>query len=118
MKVLSLSWLGMRTKNFAAMSALFENALGLEVQSKDQQSSRFVLADKSEVHVYDNQDEFHEFFGDAPVIGFEVDSFAQARAKLYQIEEVRRTSRLKEVSTNTVFDRYGAIRVFCGLHSI
>jgi hypothetical protein len=30
MKVLSLSWLGMRTKNFATMSAFFEKALGLQ----------------------------------------------------------------------------------------
>jgi hypothetical protein len=68
MKVLSLSWLGMRTKNFADMSALFEHALGLELQSKDQNSSRFYLENKTEVHVYDHSDEFHEFFGNAPVI--------------------------------------------------
>jgi catechol-2,3-dioxygenase len=41
MKVLSLSWLGMRTKNFAAMSAFFEQVLGLEVQSQDQQSAKY-----------------------------------------------------------------------------
>ncbi|MEY4530281.1 MAG: hypothetical protein RLZZ156_1002 [Deinococcota bacterium] len=84
MKVLSLSWLGMRTKNFTAMSAFFENALGLELQSKDQKSSRFCLENKTEIHVYNNQDEFHKFFGNAPVIGFEVDSFAKARAKLLE----------------------------------
>jgi catechol 2,3-dioxygenase-like lactoylglutathione lyase family enzyme len=84
MKVLSLSWLGMRTKNFTAMTALFEDALGLEVQSQDQLSSRFCLADKTEVHVYSNQDEFHDFFGDAPVIGFEVDSFSEAQVKLQE----------------------------------
>jgi catechol 2,3-dioxygenase-like lactoylglutathione lyase family enzyme len=82
MKVLALNWLGMRTKQFAPMSALFAEALGLELQSQDSFSSRFCLENKTEVHVYNHQDEFHQFFGDAPVIGFEVDSFTEARAQL------------------------------------
>ncbi len=66
--------------------------------------------------------------GKKPLLGAKSDSLKNNEAiletspalwqELYQIEKVRRTFRLKGVSKNTVFDRYGAIRVFCGLHSI
>jgi hypothetical protein len=42
------------------------------------------LADRTEVHVYTDDNKFHEFFGSAPVIGFVVDSFAEAQAAMLQ----------------------------------
>jgi catechol 2,3-dioxygenase-like lactoylglutathione lyase family enzyme len=81
MKVLSLGWLGVRTQNSAAMTAFYRDVLGLEMLQEETTSARFCLADRTEVHVYD---EFHEFFGSAPVIGFLVDSFAEAQAALLQ----------------------------------
>jgi catechol-2,3-dioxygenase len=78
MKVLSLGWLGVRTKNSAAMTASYRDVLRLEVLEEKTTGARFCLADQTEVHVYDDDDEFHEFFGSAPVIGFLVDSFAEA----------------------------------------
>jgi hypothetical protein len=35
------------------------------------------LGDGTEVHVYGPPDEFHDFFGDGPVVGFAVDSSAR-----------------------------------------
>ena len=84
MKVLSLGWLGIRTKNSAEMTAFYQNVFGLEVLQKQTTGARFRLADQTEVHVYDAHDEFHEFFGSAPVIGFLVDSFAEAQTAMLQ----------------------------------
>jgi catechol 2,3-dioxygenase-like lactoylglutathione lyase family enzyme len=52
------------------------------VLREETDGSRFALADGTEVHVYDDQDTFHEFFGSAPVIGFWVDSFAETHARM------------------------------------
>jgi catechol 2,3-dioxygenase-like lactoylglutathione lyase family enzyme len=84
MKVLSLGWLGVRTKNSAAMTAFYRDVLRLEVLEEKTTGARFCLADQTEVHVYGDDDEFHEFFGSAPVIGFVVDSFAEAQAAILQ----------------------------------
>jgi catechol 2,3-dioxygenase-like lactoylglutathione lyase family enzyme len=86
MKVLSLGWLGVRTQNSAAMSAFYKDVLGLKVlQEQDNgKGTQFCLADQTEVHVYNSDDDFHEFFGSAPVIGFSVDSFAEARAAMLE----------------------------------
>jgi catechol 2,3-dioxygenase-like lactoylglutathione lyase family enzyme len=84
MKVLSLGWLGVRTKNAAAMTAFYRDVLRLEVLQEQTTGERFGLADQTEVHVYSEDDEFHEFFGSAPVIGFVVDSFAEAQAAMLQ----------------------------------
>jgi catechol 2,3-dioxygenase-like lactoylglutathione lyase family enzyme len=84
MKVLSLGWLGVRSKNSAAMTAFYRDVLKLEVLQEQTAGAQFRLADQTEVHVYDDDDEFHEFFGLAPVIGFVVDSFAEARAAMLQ----------------------------------
>jgi catechol 2,3-dioxygenase-like lactoylglutathione lyase family enzyme len=83
-KVLSLGWLGVRTPQFEAMSAFYRDVLQLEVAQEDSSSARFLLADGAEVHVYSGEDGFHEFFGSAPVVGFWVDSFAQAQARMLE----------------------------------
>jgi catechol 2,3-dioxygenase-like lactoylglutathione lyase family enzyme len=82
MSVKSLAWLGVRTVNAAAMSAFYRNILGLEVLREASDGARYALADGTEVHVYDNADAFHEFFGTAPVIGFFVDSFAATQQRM------------------------------------
>jgi len=84
MKVLSLGWLGVRTAQFEAMSAFYRDVLGLEKIGEDSSSSRFLLADQTEVHVYGGFDEFHTFFGSAPVVAFQVESFREAQTRMLE----------------------------------
>jgi catechol 2,3-dioxygenase-like lactoylglutathione lyase family enzyme len=81
-KVLSLGWLGVRTGNASAMSGFFHNVLGLEPIDGAGAGSRFRLLDGTEVHVYPGDDQEHAFFGNGPVVGLAVASFAGARAAL------------------------------------
>jgi catechol 2,3-dioxygenase-like lactoylglutathione lyase family enzyme len=81
-KVLSLGWLGVRTANASEMSAFYRDVLGLEVLREDANGTRFLLKDRTEVHVYAGDDSDHDFFGSGPVVGFSVSSFAAARAAL------------------------------------
>ena len=48
----------------------------------EDESVRFRLEDGTEIHVYGPRDEFHEFFGTAPVVGFLVDDVASARLEM------------------------------------
>ena len=81
-KVLSLGWLGVRTEKYEAMSAFYRDTLGLEQIADPDSGSRFRLADGTEAHVYPGDDGDHSFFREGPVVGFSVDSFAAARARL------------------------------------
>lgn len=82
MMVRSLGWMGVRTSKAAAMSAFYRDVLGLEVIREQPNASWFRLADGTEAHVYSDEDRDHSFFGSGPVVGFEVDSFAAARAAM------------------------------------
>jgi catechol 2,3-dioxygenase-like lactoylglutathione lyase family enzyme len=78
----SLTWLGVRTRNAAAMTAFYRDVLRLEVILERPGAVWFRLADGTQVHVYDEDDDEHAFFGTAPVVGFAVDSFQAAHAAL------------------------------------
>jgi catechol 2,3-dioxygenase-like lactoylglutathione lyase family enzyme len=82
MKITRLGWMGTKTRQFDRMNAFYRDVLSLEVLSIDDESGRFKLSDGTEVHVYGPQDQDHEFFGSGPVVAFEVDNFATARARL------------------------------------
>ncbi|MEV6495182.1 VOC family protein [Actinoplanes sp. NPDC051633] len=82
MAVRSLGWLGVRTPAADAMSALYRDVLGLEVILERPGAAWFRTQDGTEVHVYGPEDEFHEFFGTAPVVGLAVDSFRDTHAAL------------------------------------
>jgi catechol 2,3-dioxygenase-like lactoylglutathione lyase family enzyme len=82
MKVTRLGWMGAKTRQFDGMNTFYRDVLNLEVLSIDDESGRFKLDDGTEVHVYGPRDQDHEFFGSGPVVAFEVDDFAAARARL------------------------------------
>lgn len=82
MKVTRLGWMGARTRHFDRMNAFYRDVLGLDVLSIDDSSGRFALQDGTEVHVYGPLDEHHQFFGQGPVVAFEVDDFAVAQSRL------------------------------------
>jgi catechol 2,3-dioxygenase-like lactoylglutathione lyase family enzyme len=80
--VRSLGWLGVRTGEAPAMTAFYRDVLQLEVILERPGATWFRLGDGAEVHVYGPEDEDHDFFGSAPVIGFAVDSFEDVHAAM------------------------------------
>ena len=81
MKVKALVWLGVKTPHFDTMTALFK-VMGLETYHEDGLSSRFRLANQTEVHVYSSADPDHDFFGSGPVVGFLVDDLENAKTEM------------------------------------
>jgi len=77
--VQSLGWLGVRTSNAEALCAFYREVLQLTAFQSDSTSTRFRLADGTEVHVYNSRDIDHRFFGQSPVVGLRVTSFAATR---------------------------------------
>jgi catechol 2,3-dioxygenase-like lactoylglutathione lyase family enzyme len=84
MTVRSLGWIGVKTPNAAAMSAFYRDILQLEVIHERPGATWFRMSDGTEAHVYGDDDQEHDFFGVGPVVGFNVDSFASARASMIQ----------------------------------
>lgn len=82
MQVKALVWLGVKTQQFDAMTALYRDVMELTMFQGDGASSRFTLQNGTEVHVYGPADEDHDFFGTGPVVGFLVDDVDQARAEM------------------------------------
>ena len=82
MKLEAQVWLGVRTERFEEMVRLYRDVIGLEPYREDEESVRFRLENGTEIHVYGPRDEFHEFFGRAPVVGLLVDDVTAARAEL------------------------------------
>ena len=82
MAVTALAWLGVRTPNADAMSAFYRDVLGLEAIHEGPAATWFRLGDGTQVHVYGADDDDHEFFGTAPVVGFAVESFPAAHAAM------------------------------------
>ena len=82
MAVRAMGWLGVRTPRSAAMAAFYRDVLGLEVIQDKPEATWLRLADGTQVHVYDQADADHDFFGDGPVVGFVVDSFREVHAAL------------------------------------
>ena len=78
----SLAWLGVRTRDAAAMTAFYRDVLRLEVILERPGAAWFRLGDGTHVHVYGADDDEHDFLGTAPVVGFAVDSFPAAHAAL------------------------------------
>jgi hypothetical protein len=66
------------------MCAFYKDVLHLTAFQDDSTSTRFRLADGTEVHVYNSRDVDHRFFGPGPIVGLRVDSFAATRAAMLQ----------------------------------
>jgi catechol 2,3-dioxygenase-like lactoylglutathione lyase family enzyme len=82
MRLEALVWLGVRTEMFEQTVRLYRDVIGLHPYREDEQSVRFRLENGTEIHVYGPCDEFHEFFGSAPVVGLLVDDVTSARAEM------------------------------------
>src|SRR5262245_6607369 len=82
MTIQSLIWMGVRTPHFAETVRFYRDVMGLEVTRTDKGAVWFRLQNGTELHVYGQEDEDHEFFGAGPVVGLEVDDFEATRARM------------------------------------
>lgn len=75
----SISFLGLWTREFVAMRRLYEDVYRLRVLRQAPGAVWFALADGAELHLYDSgAEEYHAFFGTAPVPGLFVADFDAA----------------------------------------
>jgi catechol 2,3-dioxygenase-like lactoylglutathione lyase family enzyme len=78
-----LGWLGVRTERFEETVRFFRNVMGLQQIRQDSDVVvGFAFPDGTEVEVWRPEDEFHAFFGTGPVVGFRVEDFDDARARM------------------------------------
>jgi len=78
----SLRFLGVRTAAFDQTVALYRDVLGLTAVHEGPGAAWFRAVDGASIHVYDEDDEDHAFFGSGPVVGLEVEDFDAARAAM------------------------------------
>src|SRR5947209_8132350 len=82
MKVKGIRFLGVRTEQFVETAMLMRDVMGLDVTRQREDLMGFRLEDGTTVELYGPGEEFHDFFGEGPVVGFLVDDFDAARAEL------------------------------------
>ncbi len=82
MKTLGISWMGVRTKQFAAMVELFRDALGLELIHAEEGFVVLRARDGDKVEIFGPDWKFNRHFSSAPVVGFLVDDMDAARDRL------------------------------------
>jgi len=82
MRTISVSFLGLRTREFAAMRRLYAEAYGMPLLNEAPDAVWFKLGDNAELHVYAETDQDHAFFGPGPVPGLLVDDFNAAVERL------------------------------------
>jgi len=82
MQLISVAFLGLRTRQFDAMRRLYADGYGLPVLRLPRGAVWFKLADGAELHVYAETDEDQSFFGDGPVPGLLVEDFTAAVERL------------------------------------
>jgi predicted enzyme related to lactoylglutathione lyase len=80
--VRGLAWLGTRTAEFEPMVAFLKDVFGLEPSIDESGFAVFRLANGDTVEVFGADDQYHQFFTTGPVVGFEVDDVAAARAEM------------------------------------
>ncbi len=82
MSVKGLGWLGIRTANFEETVRLFRDVMGVDVVRDERDVVGFKFADGTGMEIWRPEDEFHNFFGSGPVVGFCVDNVDEARARM------------------------------------
>jgi hypothetical protein len=71
----TVSFVGLRTSSFDAMRQLYAEAYRLSILHEGPGVVWFALADRAELHLYAESDEYHSFFGAGPVVGLLVDDY-------------------------------------------
>jgi catechol 2,3-dioxygenase-like lactoylglutathione lyase family enzyme len=82
MKVLGLTWLGIRTAEFDKTAKLLREVMGLEVVRDDPTTAGFQIDVMTSMEIYRLEDADHAFFSTGPVVAFLVDDADLARAQM------------------------------------
>lgn len=82
MHVKGLTWLGLRTTQFEEMVKFFHEVMGIKPIRDEPEIAGFELDDGTQVELYRPEEEFHAFFTTGPVVAFQVDDVAAARANM------------------------------------
>ena len=80
--MVSVSFLGLWTDDLPAMRRLYIKAYGLDVLRETPTSVWLALSDRAELHLYTTADDYHAFFGTAPVPGLLGEDFEATTDKL------------------------------------
>jgi hypothetical protein len=80
--VTSVSFVGLRTSNFDEMRELYAAGYRLPVLHESPGVVWFALADRAELHLYAESDDYHSFFGAGPVVGLLVDDYQDVVQRL------------------------------------
>jgi catechol 2,3-dioxygenase-like lactoylglutathione lyase family enzyme len=83
MRILGLTWLGVRTEHYPQTVDLFRDVLNLDLSHEERDFANFLLPDGSKVEVFGPASEFNHHFTTGPVAGFLVEDVHAA------VEELR-----------------------------
>ena len=81
MRILGVSWIGIRSERFEEM-LLFFRGLGLTPQIEEPDFAMFRLPDGDQIEIFGPTIESHAHFSTGPVAGFLVDNVEGVRAEL------------------------------------
>jgi len=82
MKTRGISWMGVRTGEFAEMIKLFHDVLGLDLTHAEEEFAILRAGDGDKVEVFGPNWKYNKHFSSAPVVGFLVDDMDEARNRL------------------------------------
>ena len=82
MKTLGLSWMGVRSKEFAGMVKLFRDVMGLELTYAEEGFVVLRTGDGDTVEIFGPNSKYNKHFSSAPVVGFLIDDMDEARNRL------------------------------------
>src|SRR6266849_4169120 len=100
MKTLGISWMGVRTREFAGMVKLFRDALGLELTHAEEEFVVLRTQDGDKVEIFGPNWKYNKHFSAAPVVGFLVEDMDEARDRLKEAglelrSELKMATRLR-----------------------
>ena len=82
MKARAISWMGVRTREFAGMVKLFRDILGLELTHTEEGFVVLRTGDGDTVEIFGPNWKYNKHFSSAPVVGFLVDDMDEACDRL------------------------------------
>ncbi len=82
MNVKGLAWMGIRSANFEQTVAFFRDTMGLEVSRELEGLVELRFSELGEMEIFSPDNDDHDFFTLAPVVGFLVDDVSAARAEM------------------------------------
>jgi catechol 2,3-dioxygenase-like lactoylglutathione lyase family enzyme len=77
-----IGFVGIRTQQFEETLELFRDVIGAKLSRRERELAGFELSDGTILEIYGQAEAFHAFFRTGPVIGFGVDDFDAAKARM------------------------------------